>query len=242
MFSCPHQVTNPLVDKYTSYQGANSSTIDEMMYKLPTYQVMASPNFTWGSIDGGHFRALIDQAYQEVVHWRKNMFQVPWGTSGKQFMSELARLFQAHAEATALESVAITAAMVMPHLLLQRPNVKSKPRDHASCPTRRMPSWLEGDIQGLLREARTIQLHLGNRAQSCRSNMKTDSSRKFANYMKKGDDRAAGRFLSDEADCGVLSLDECIDDGLHQLVREILKKKHPDPAPLVPDAVLDPGL
>ena len=112
----PHQVTNPLVDKYTSYQGANSSAIDEMMDKLPTYQVMALPNFTWGSIDGGHFRTLIDQAYQEVVHWRKNMFQVPWGTSGRQFVSELARLFQAHAEATALESVAITAAMVMPHL------------------------------------------------------------------------------------------------------------------------------
>ncbi len=35
------------------------------------------------------------------------MFQVPWGTSGRQF--------QAHAEVTALESVAITAAMVMPH-------------------------------------------------------------------------------------------------------------------------------
>ena len=106
-----------------------------MMYKLPTYQVMTLPNSTWGSIDGGHFRACIDQAYQEVVHWRKNMFQVPWGASGRQFVSELARLFQSHAVATALESVAITAAMVMPHLLLQRPNMKSKPRDHASCLT-----------------------------------------------------------------------------------------------------------
>ena len=105
-----------------------------------------------------------------------------------------------------------------------------------------MASWLEGDIQGLLREARTIRLHLDNRAQSCRSNMKTDSSRKFANYMEKGDVRAAGRLLSNEADCGVLSLDECIDDGSHQPVREILKKKLPDPAPLVPDAVLDPSL
>ena len=120
--------------------------------------------------------------------------------------------------------------------------MKSKPRDYASCLTRRMTSWLEGDMQSLLREVRTIQLHLGNLAQSCRSNMKTDSSRKFANYMKRGDVRAAGRFLSDEADCGVLSLNECIDDGSHQPVREILKKKHPDPAFLVPDAVLDPGL
>ena len=44
------------------------------------------------------------------------MFQVPWGTSGRQFVSEMARLFQAHAEVTALESVAITAAMVMSHI------------------------------------------------------------------------------------------------------------------------------
>ena len=181
---------------------------------------MALPNFTWGFINGGHSYALIDQAYQEVVHWRKNVFQVPWGTSGKQFVSELVRLFQAHAEATALESVAITAAMVMPHFLLERSNMKLKSRDHASCLTRRMASWLEGDIQGLFREARTIQSRLGNRAQSCRSNIKTGSSRKFANYRKKGNVRAAGRFLSDETDCGVLSLDECIDDGSHQPVRE----------------------
>ena len=31
--------------------------------------------------------------YEEVIHWRRNLFQVPLGASGKAFVSELARLF-----------------------------------------------------------------------------------------------------------------------------------------------------
>ena len=71
----PHQVTNPLVDKYTSYQGENSSTIDEMMYKLPTYQVMALPNFTWGSIDGGLFVSLLIKLIKKLLIGERTCFR-----------------------------------------------------------------------------------------------------------------------------------------------------------------------
>ena len=52
-------------------------------------------------------------AYEEVVHWRRNLFQVPSGVSGKSFVSELARLFQAYADSSSLESIAMKATTVM---------------------------------------------------------------------------------------------------------------------------------
>ena len=51
-------------------------------------------------------------------------------------MTELARLFQSYAEGSALESVPLKAAMVMPHLLLQKPSVSSKAKDHSSALSR----------------------------------------------------------------------------------------------------------
>ena len=83
------------------------------------YQSSSQPAFTWGQLDGQDFTQAISAAYAEVVHWHRNLFLVPSGKAGKDFVTELARLFQSYAEGLALESVAMKATMVMPHLLLQ---------------------------------------------------------------------------------------------------------------------------
>ena len=62
-----------------------------------------------------------------------NLFKVPYGKAGKSFISELARLFKAFATSSALESVALRAATLMPILLLQKPARKSKVKDHITC-------------------------------------------------------------------------------------------------------------
>ena len=56
----------------------------------------------------------------------------------KAFVAELARLFRAYADASALQSVAIKAAMVMPHLLLQRSPPAVKAKDNSSALGRRL--------------------------------------------------------------------------------------------------------
>ena len=38
-------------------------------------------NFVWGDVDGLTFSRLINDAYEEVVHWRRNIFLVPSGTA-----------------------------------------------------------------------------------------------------------------------------------------------------------------
>ena len=119
------------------------------------------PNFTWGSYNGKVFCTSINLAYEEVVHWRRNLFQVPSGSSGRAFVSELARLFQAYADSSSLECIAMKATTVMQILLLQKPSRTSKSKDHVAHLQRRMELWSDGDIQALLDEGKCIQKRLG---------------------------------------------------------------------------------
>ena len=67
-------------------------------------------------------------AYETVVHWRRNSFLIPSGKAGIGFVMELARLYQAYADDSALHSIAFTACCVFQVLLLQKPHAKSKSR------------------------------------------------------------------------------------------------------------------
>ena len=76
--------------------------------------------------------------YEEVVHWRHNVFMIPYGKAGKSFVKELARLYHAYADHSALHSIALMACSVMQPLLFQKPYKHSKAKDHSICLTRRM--------------------------------------------------------------------------------------------------------
>ena len=83
----------------------------------------------------------ITNAYNEVVHWRRNIFKVPSGRAGKSFVRELVRLFNAYAESNTLESIAVTAAMTLPSLVLQKLHRSSKAKKHAQCLERCTNYW-----------------------------------------------------------------------------------------------------
>jgi hypothetical protein len=55
------------------------------------------------------------------------------------FITVLADLFNDYATASSREDFTLTAAMLLPSLVLQRPNRRSKPRDHIACMERRLP-------------------------------------------------------------------------------------------------------
>ena len=61
--------------------------------RLPEFQPVAPSHFYWRPVDSSAFCHSLDSAHQEVVHWKKNNFEVPYGSVGKQFVSELAQLF-----------------------------------------------------------------------------------------------------------------------------------------------------
>ena len=85
------------------------------------------------------------------------MFKIPQAKCGRAFVAEQARLFRAYAVGSALECVALKAALIMLVLLLQRPHVKSKRSDHTRHLTRRLSLWNKGDIDSLVSEGRTSQ-------------------------------------------------------------------------------------
>ena len=68
----------------------------------------------------------MDQAYEQIVLWKRNLFLVPSGKAGKEFVAEIARLYNAYADASSLECIALKSVSVMQALLLQKPYAKSK--------------------------------------------------------------------------------------------------------------------
>ena len=63
---------------------------------LPPFSASNVPNFTWGStaITGPTFCEKIHQAYESIVHWKHNLFLVPYGSAGSHFVTELAKLYE----------------------------------------------------------------------------------------------------------------------------------------------------
>ena len=99
------------------------------------------------------FSVKVSTAYDEIVHWQRNLFQVPYGRVGGDFIQELAKLFHSYGEADALEAIALKAAMLMCALLLQKPHSRTSNRDLVSCLQRRLSLWIQGDVDALLDEA-----------------------------------------------------------------------------------------
>ena len=114
---------------------------------LPDPSPAPSKNFKWrtehgyNDLDGATVCDLISRAYIETKSWRRNIFLVTSCHAGKAFVSELARLFNAVASGSALEGIALKAALTAPSLLLQEPSAKSKAKDHSDCLARRLEMW-----------------------------------------------------------------------------------------------------
>ena len=68
--------------------------------KLPV-SVCNPSHFHWGPVDSSAFCQSLDSGYQEFVNWKKINFEVPHGSVGKQFVSELYWLFRAVGEGSA---------------------------------------------------------------------------------------------------------------------------------------------
>ena len=78
----------------------------------PPSSIMPVPTFMWGEFDSAHIMKLMDEAYSEAVHWCRNIFKIPFGKAGKDFASELSRLYLAYADCSSLEATALKVCTV----------------------------------------------------------------------------------------------------------------------------------
>lgn len=231
--------TNSAAEASAIFDDVNTETPTAILRILPSFKPTASMNLSWGDLSGEEFTNMIDDAYAQVVHWRPNLFKVPSGACGKQFVAELTQFFNAFALESDLEAIALKSAMTLPSLMLQKPHAKSKTHDHISCLQRRLTLWEKGDISSLLKEGRALQKSLA-RSQPPKRVATDDASaaRKFSKMMMEGRVRAALKLVSDNSNAGLLNLEEIIDDTSGKTVRDVLEDKHPDPKPAHPEALL----
>ena len=210
---------------------------------LPPSSSLSQPDFTWGpeEVSSDQFINSVRGAYSEAVHWRRNIFSVPSGRVGKAFVSELTIMFKAYADGSALESIALTAAMLLPLLLLQKPHKRSKAREHTQCLERHLASLKKGDIETLLCEGRTIQNRLSRSHMSHQNDEST--TRIFAKLMFQGKTKSALRLITEQKRGDILHLDNVIDScGTSDnplTVREALLAKHPAGQPVSVDTLIN---
>jgi hypothetical protein len=112
--------------------------------ELPPFNAMSSPVFKWGTKDAPDFIHDVERAYATTTKWRKNVFKLPSGQSGKLFTQGLSRLFAAYGERSPLEVIALKAAAIMAPLLLQQPLGKPTYRDYVNHLGRRLQLWEDG--------------------------------------------------------------------------------------------------
>ena len=95
-----------------------------------------------------------------MVYWKENLLFLPTGKTGKLFMDELAKLFNAWTDDSPLNEMAIKAVMIIPSLLLQKPSKKSKSRDNLEALEQKMEPWQPGDLLELLQKSLEIWRNL----------------------------------------------------------------------------------
>ena len=153
-------------------------------------------------------------------------------------------MFRAYADASALECIALKAAMIMPALLLQKPHPRLRAKDHTIHLDRRLQLWKEGNFENLMEEGRTIQNQFSRRHHH-QSKSAQQTARTFVKLMMEGRVKAALRLISNDNNGGPLDLDSHVESGSSpttlETVREALLKIHLPKQPLKPSAIISPG-
>ena len=207
-------VTEPIVSsKPVNNHPAEPPKI-EMLYK-------------WGDYDNKSFEKNLHVIYEKIVYWRRNLFLLPTGKAGTQYIDETSRLMNAWLHHSPLKDVAFKAIMIMPSILLQKPKKDSKTKDHIAALERRLKLWQFGNLIELFKEAETIQKGLKSS-----TNIKTlvEISKQFAKQMNKGNVNGAIKLLTNKMQNGVLPL--------NNETLNLLKQKHPQPSPATAEVLL----
>ena len=118
---------------------------------LPEHNVVDKPlMITWGTRSDGSLivipTSIITDAYNEIVTWRKNVFLVPYGKTGKEFIDQVTSHINDWNSNSDQQHISLKAAFVLLAVALQKPSPKSKTKDHQDFLSKRLALWKEGEI------------------------------------------------------------------------------------------------
>ena len=149
--------------------------------------------FLWGNKSSLEFTRDLNVIYDKIVFYRQNIFKLPSGSAGKEYIRETTRLIRSWTTKSELKNVAWKCIMIMPCLLLQKPSKDSKSKDHVNALKRRFSLWQNGELLELLRECDTIQKRIKS---TLPKNTTEAVSNKIATLMKQGQINAAVKLLT----------------------------------------------
>ena len=204
-------------DKTTSAECSTSAILDGTVITI------------WGQYSKLDVEQIISAIYEEIVHWRKNVFLLPSGATGKKYLRVMTKFIDYwNDESHAFKNIALKILMVMPALLLQKPSYKSKSKNHSDYLARRLDSWERGDFDALMNEGRTIQKKFVERLQQHQN--ENQLAKSFANLMLKGKVTSAIKLLEKAESTGVLPLNKDVINDL--------REKHPTSKSTDPEFLL----
>ena len=135
------------------------------------------------TVPGRIYQKDLEEEYNRIVYWRKNVFMVPTGAAGKNMFHEISRLLNLSTRNTPLKNIVLKAVHVKPALLLQKPGKTLKTKDHLKALEKRLRFWKEQNITELVNESKTIQDRLPSTKKN-QMNIEKPSS-KFKQPMQK---------------------------------------------------------
>ena len=191
----------------------NEVNVSQTAAPVAEEEVDACSLAKWGEMEGTTIKESVVKAYEEVVKWKRNLFFLPTGKVGENFIAELTRVITLFNEGGAFEPVAMMMATIMFPLLLQKPSPSSKTSDHVKYLERRLVMWKEGKLKNLLNEGKAIQSRMTKGKRKAEN-----GEQRFVHLMEDGKISAALRCIG-SLQCGV-----------HPITEEVLntlKEKHP---------------
>ena len=169
------------------------------------------------------------EAYERVVKWRGNIFDVPKGKLGKMFVAEMSKWIDRWCDNTKYRDFSFYALSIMPCLLHQKTTHELTSKEKKAILERRFVMWNAGDIRGLLRECQSLQNRLSSpvRHNGDISNV----ARRFRNLMMVGNVNGALRLLEVDGNAGgVLEINDS--------TTTLLYEKHPTAEPMYRELLL----
>ena len=169
-------------------------------------------------------------AYEHIVKWRKNIFQILKGTVGKPFVDETAHSIDGWCQKTSVREIAFMAITIMPNLLLQKTSNTAKSKDNKDTLKRRLDLWKSGKIDALVREGDAIQRRIP--AYTYSDNSIDEKAKRFKNLIISGKINPALRLLKDDLSAGSIL-------PINNESLELLHEKHPKARPLYDELILE---
>ena len=170
---------------------------------------------------------IFKEIYEKTAHWKRNIFSIPSGKIGKEFITEMTRLIDLWCNKDSQARYALYGVMILPKIILQKhmrnPNAKSI----KEIMSRRLKLWKEDNFLELFTEGTTIQSRL--------KESKIDSNEEgmlisFRHLMSIGKVNAAMKVLENSNGSGILPIDN---DTI-----KMLDEKHPNAEGLKQEMIL----